>query len=1463
MVALTVLATLVLSFGNVQAGVLNSCSSYCHGMPPRDSIRKANPHFDSQSSAFLGNHRNHLPPAPVAADCTLCHIPVLPTDFSHQTDIISMVNSLKGYSSANIRAKYDKGTFFNQTSVPNFTNATCSNVSCHFESKTPVWGSPSYAVPADCNSCHGFPPVGVTGTPAGGLAGSHPRHNAFYSGTTGCQKCHPGYTSFTHASSAGRSLRVQGYLKDPLNNLETGATYSGAGTNYLPSKSSSQIFGSCNNVYCHSSAQGSAGTGAITYQSPAWGGGSLTCGSCHKNMATDATATGSHQIHATTSATANGTGVNLTCQVCHGLSYSRTMAPVGSTHANKTIELFFSTISGANGLGTNYNKSGSFAPGSAYGQCSASACHGSGKPVWGANTTRPECFKCHGSTVAAFSTVSAASVAPGFNNEGRDTGGNSVATSPRVGAHQTHLTATDNISGPIHCGECHTPHLTVKDTTHLNYTTATVSFGPLAKTAGHAPGVSRSAGVISCANTYCHNGNRVGATAVATTPIFTSASLIGNTTIADTCTNKCHGMPPGASVAGDTHAALTGAYTTPTSLSACSSQTGGTGCHPTLNGAPTLMTNIFFDKTKHINGSVEAAGGHAFPYGGSVHRPGGTGSPLANASAPYTNCSGCHDTSTASGIYPVASGVKPLCSACHVNTATFTGATPGCYDCHGSSATNGMPSGGAFPNLSGSHSKHVVGQALACSVCHAGKGGGVGDTTHGSSNRVAHTAANPFVNVTSTTAQFHFTWTGKGTCANVACHGTAEWGVTKFNCLTCHSVAVGARAAVVGQFASQSHHIQGAETLTTAQCYKCHWEAKIDGSVDSAYHSGTAGKGVSLVVWNGAVRPTVATMGTTYISYTANGSRSQIAKLNQVCLGCHNSAGISAANLFGTFASDQYSPEPRMQPALARTSILSRYSSTRTVAWSNYNFTNSSGQVNQYGTNQKYRITKALSAHGNAVKNQFPAWDASLNGTGEDETIADIASATLSTKRNVFCYDCHNSHGSDVAGITSSYSSATGRYKGGLLKSTVAGTGGYTVTYKPAARTVNYKSYSTLATTAATFNAGASICHDCHNNDTRKLNIARPWSIINTYSSTRPIVGYWSTPYFDNYTGIPAKRFPYKAGGPINGIKDLRKPMGGHFASSVIGAQASHSVEINGLCTPCHDPHGVSSAMTALNRGKSVPLLKGTWVTSPYREDKATPVVKRGGGSNFTGIAAIAGMPGYNIDQNTLVNLPAAVSGGAGTVSAKNNKRAQVFSIFPGVAGNALSLHTEKTPAEFAGLCVGCHAQGTLTNAVAPAASNWMTKERVHQSVAGWAATTGTNANNTVHAFTCSKCHKAHTSHLPRLLVTDCLDVRHVKQSVSGGSISATPIATSPGFSFGNNLQSYASSAYGAGRFPSGGSRYSGTPTTAQNNGPWYFQTVQPAAVTYPSNCHNAVNAGGGATTYDPTKQIWNKKTRW
>ena len=240
-------------------------------------------------------------------------------------------------------------------------------------------------------------------------------------------------------------------------------------------------------------------------------------------------------------------------------------------------------------------------------------------------------------------------------------------------------------------------------------------------------------------------------------------------------------------------------------------------------------------------------------------------------------------------------------------------------------------------------------------------------------------------------------------------------------------------------------------------------------------------------------------------------------------------------------------------------SIDERYSQTGTTAWGKY----SGGNFTPKNTQ-----TKAYSAHGNAVNNQG-GWD--LNETWPN---------TRNGSENIACFDCHNSHGSSVSGTTTSYTSAT--TNGGILKDTVAGKGGYSMTYKPQAggSTANNNAY----------NAGAGLCFDCH---LTAASGTTPWGYNSTFGATQAIMGYRDTPYFGPGTAPPQQRFGYKS---------ANAPKGGHFgASSALSSTPTHT--INGLCTPCHDPHGVSPTLGS-NMQYGVPLLKGTWLTSLYKEDR-------------------------------------------------------------------------------------------------------------------------------------------------------------------------------------------------------------------------------------------------------------------
>lgn len=161
---------------------------------------------------------------------------------------------------------------------------------------------------------------------------------------------------------------------------------------------------------------------------------------------------------------------------------------------------------------------------------------------------------------------------------------------------------------------------------------------------------------------------------------------------------------------------------------------------------------------------------------------------------------------------------------------------------------------------------------------------------------------------------------------------------------------------------------------------------------------------------------------------------------------------------------------------------------------------------------------------------------------------------------------------------------------------------------------------------------------------------------------------------------------------------------------------------IGGVCTGCHDPHGVSAT---LQEGQSygVPLLKGTWMTSPYPQDRPNP---NGGDGN---------------DHSWDYTYGA-------------------YSAYGTIAYNTTVSYTQEAEL-FAGLCLRCHPREKLTDTISKN-SPWKSVDRVHETVKGW-------STSPTHAYTCSKCHSPHMSNMPRLMVTNCLDVNHRGNLPAGG----------------------------------------------------------------------------------------------
>ena len=460
--------------------------------------------------------------------------------------------------------------------TPGDAVGTCQTAYCHSignlnvpNSQLPAGWTTLYRNPAwngaaiSCNGCHG--PSTASGYPdyATGLAGSvsansHPKHSGTGAGQSNinCSLCHNQVTTNgTAINGATPSLHINGITQ----NVDFAASQSGAGYTAVYNAGTK----TCNNFYCHSNVQGATGSGSpSTFASPQWGG-STNCGSCHLNMATDPTGTGSHKLHAGTTGNAQ-----YTCSYCHGGNYTASSVDT-ALHVNKTINLSWTT----NAVGTTYSKTTSFAAGSAaYGNCSTNRCHGSGTPTWGNATARTTCEKCHGSAASI-------AVDGGF----RDTAGSTLDTGAKTGAHAVHLGAWHTISNPIACSECHSSPANVTDfSTHMNGST-TFTWGALATTNLAVPVYTAPV----CSNTYCHFGKSFGGYAPATPNAavsWTSTSyLTGVPSLAGDC-GKCHQSPP----------STTGSHTGVTNINQC------TTCHTHVNADGT-----FNDKSKHIDGIVQ------------------------------------------------------------------------------------------------------------------------------------------------------------------------------------------------------------------------------------------------------------------------------------------------------------------------------------------------------------------------------------------------------------------------------------------------------------------------------------------------------------------------------------------------------------------------------------------------------------------------------------------------------------------------------------------------------------------------------------------------------------------------------------------------------------------------------------------------------------------------------------------
>lgn len=644
------------------------CSS-CHGAEPITATGPA-----------TGGHSKHM--GLTGAACIKCHnagtTATTTPATAHGDGNIDIV--LNGYP-VNI-VKHASGTGY----------STCTASYCHSSGQsstggaTPVYlASPNWsAVGTTCASCH------MNMDSNASAYGDHVKHAQ--TNNISCATCHSGYTETTVAAATHVNQIIETTFSGTL---ATGTSYSQA------NQAVGNGYGNCTNSYCHSAAQST--TGGVTpasYATPVWGTTVTTCGSCHLDFDSNASATGDHVIHAQTKAIA--------CATCHN-GYTETTVAV-ATHVNKTIEVDFSGSTVATGtLYSGGTTAGNHAAGGGFGTCTNSYCHSTGQsttggatptyasPVW--NTAALNCGSCH------------------LNFDS-----NASAT----GDHVKHAQGTANLS----CATCHNGYTetTAPNATHINKTIELSFSGTNATGTTYSQGLTSAVGnnFGSCSTSKCHGsgapvwgGALYSATVIcenchgsATSNPFYSTAATGavpTKTTAETDTKvgahlahltaragytnpvncgECHTVPGTVTAAGHMDGNSTPVFSGDAVLNAASptyatSTCSNTYCHGAKmfegsnNGSDTSPT---WTNTAYLTGTPSKTGDCAMCHGCPPNSASHGTETLAqcNSCHPHVNVDGTFTTGTNRGLHlnGIVEAAGGSCIGCHANAQTGTHGTP-------------------------------------------------------------------------------------------------------------------------------------------------------------------------------------------------------------------------------------------------------------------------------------------------------------------------------------------------------------------------------------------------------------------------------------------------------------------------------------------------------------------------------------------------------------------------------------------------------------------------------------------------------------------------------------------------------------------------------------------------------------------------------------------------------------------
>lgn len=635
---------------------------------------------------------------------------------------------------------------------------------------------------ANCNSCHGQPPLtNYVGGPNGKASQNYAVEESFTPHAThadaayykySCKNCH--YDGTPQGSH--NTLATTGTATFQSVFVETaGSVGANLGFKNVPSDYDTANK-TCSNVYCHSNGNPRTPTGnAIAWKAattPGWEygknkivGQASECTTCHEYGAT--LNTNAHAAHVTS--------VGLKCYVCHNATVNMNGSITDrSKHANGTKDiafvtrpanfkgLFEGTFNGADASCTN-------------------SCHGTAAPVW-TNPATGQCGSCHavpattgshtlhfsgttgpklGTTETACSSCHTFAAGNGMHANGE------IDVTGCTPCHQGSAPVW-TLAGSVTCESCHTGTASVVGT-------FTAPLKDLNNTAGHGQYSSAALSKVHC--TSCHNAsaNHIGAGAAEKRLL-----IAGN----DLC-NSCHataankGLPEarldllghGGTVNKFSHYTSAADLVNVTSVraDACA------GCHDTHGTSNRMSVRTT------INGQPVSYTGTTPDF--IVLAPNGNG--IYNGL-----CQVCHTKTKYfnRNSAPVTSHATGQCLSCHTHKGphfAFEPSVGGCGGCHGYPPVSNMSGFGTFANYSyaklqdysgggGAHSVpgHIKKSAIQteawanCSNCHI-------DTSHATGGSPAK---KEFVNVVVDPKYKFNNATSivysnvNNTCSNVSCH---------------------------------------------------------------------------------------------------------------------------------------------------------------------------------------------------------------------------------------------------------------------------------------------------------------------------------------------------------------------------------------------------------------------------------------------------------------------------------------------------------------------------------------------------------------------------------------------------------------------------------------------------------------------------------------------------------------------